>query len=308
MERRMIDWTPDIDLNTDAVLVVRRMPAAAYHAVDRLNASRLVKYAKSTRDGALCEANGTETTMEMRLGTAFHARLLEPKDFAARMIVREDIGPSAEVTMAKAEAENPDAIILAKGWTETIEAMVSAVKGHPDANAIIFGLEGTHRELTIFWSETVHGAKVRCKARLDFISPDRNAVLDVKSAASADPQKWVRYASDAGYHIQGSWYCRAAAVARLASSPNPWWLAIEKKPPYRVELFAPNPDDTPSVLDQGWAMACLAMHRYAAHHAGKPDPKPPARFHTFRLSPWHEFAALEEEYAQFTRQHEELPT
>ena len=153
----MIDYTPDLDLTQPGPLVVRGMPASVYHALPRLNAGKVAAFAHSTLHGAAEVNKVYDESMDKIFGTVIHAKILEPAEFAARMVVREDIGPGALVTYVKAQREAPDAIILAKGWTEKINGIREGIRQLPRVDRLLFDHHPAVRELSILWTETCRG-------------------------------------------------------------------------------------------------------------------------------------------------------
>ena len=285
----MIDYTPELDTNTDETLVVRRMPANVYHGLDRLNAGKVAAFAQSMVAGEHELNRGTEPTMSMRFGTAVHARLLEPADFAARAVEYDDIGPGSNAKYTAAEEANAtegrDEIILAKGWRDQIEAMRLAAHRNEFAKAVLFGLEGAHKEITILWTEQYRGEAIRCKARLDYFHAETRQVMDIKTTRDADPMAFEKQIGDLMYHVKGAWYCHAAMRAGLCDSPPDMvWIAMSNNPPYVCQPVKASGD----MLDQGMEQMGLGVRRWQAHKNNQPDPVPPSLVYTASLKPWHQ--------------------
>lgn len=277
----MTDYTDTLDLTAPGPLVVRGMPAKVYHALPRLNAGKVAAFAESTLQGVVACEQPIVPTMAMKLGTAAHARILEPDDFACRSEEFEDIGPASAAKMAEIEAANPDTIVLARGWRAQIDAMRAAIRRSAFSEKLIFEGGGA-KELTVLWTETVHGQPVPCKARIDFIDIPNRVVGDYKTTADASPGAFERTIGDLGYHTKAAWYCRAVTAAGLMVNPRMVWIAAETKPPFTCQPFVASD----RLMDQGWAEACVGMHRYAAWKAGRPDPMPPPPLMTVDLPVW----------------------
>jgi hypothetical protein len=269
-------YSPDLDLSQAGPLVVRGMPASIYHGLDRLNASTVHPFSQGMMQGIVAATTETDQTMPMALGTAIHSRVLEPKDFESRVLEREDIGPGAKVGYRKACEDNPDAIVLAKGWRADIDGVREGIRRSPFSERLMFGYSTAEKELTILWTETVGGQSIPCKARLDFFEPTLRVVADLKTANSVVPGVFEKTIGERGYHIKGAWYCRAVSVAELCVNPRMVWVACETSPPYTCQPF----EGSGRLMEQGWAEACVGVHRYAAWQAcgreeSAADPVPP---------------------------------
>lgn len=268
----MIDYTRDLDTDTDETLVVRGMPARVYHGLDRLNASTIAEFAKSTLAGAHYLANGIDPSMDMKLGTAIHARLLEPKDFLLRAQEYDDIGPGAKAKMAEYEERYPDQIVLARGWTERIDGVRQAIRRNAYAEALVFGLPDSQKELTVLWSEDIRGERVRFRARLDYIQAERKLLADVKSTSDVSAFAFERKIADLNYHVKGELYCRGAMISGLVQpSPDFVWVALETKAPYGVLCFEMDDD----MHEQAEAKMGLGIARWQAYRHDRPEPYPP---------------------------------
>lgn len=293
----MIEYSDDIDLTQPGPEVILGMPAAVYHALPRLNAGKVAAFAKSMLHGAAEVNRVSEPTMDMAFGTAVHARVLEPEDYMLRS-VEFDIGPASRVKYAAACQDNPDKIVLAHDWSKRIEAIRDGIRRSKFAEKLMFESVDAHNEITILWTEQVHGRDIACKARLDFIDPARRIVADLKTTNNNEPGKFEKTIGDFGYHIKGAWYCRAASVAGLVEYPRMVWITCETSSPYSCQPFMA----MERLMDQGWGEACVGLHRYAAWTGKQPDPAPPAELISVDLPMYRQIDP--DTLAQFTGQHD----
>ncbi len=264
------------------------IPFEDYCSWDALNASTIGEFLVSGRNGASYLAGEQSPPKKDQLiGTATHSMLLEPVDYADRMLVDEKIGPAAEVTHRKVAEANPGRIILRKGWNEQIVSMAMSVATHPKARYLLREVEGSN-ELTLVWDITrrVGGddVTVRCKARIDrhipAFTPYPDAskpvccFLDIKTCAKGkgSPEQIDRTVANWGYHRQAAWYLSGGIRLGLIDKmhANSYIiLAIEKDRPYPVGTYP----ICCSALEQGWAdckrgvAAYLKyrLHRHAPH-------------------------------------------
>lgn len=152
----------------------------------------------------------TPQTDALRIGSAFHDLLLLPDEFADRYhVTPEGFSRSQTVKQAgeiaayeQARAEGLD--ILSDAEMKQIAAMVSAVRDHPAASAI---LSHGAAEMTLAWKDEETGVWLRI--RPDFIAFGRPIGVNVKSTADAshagfqsDVTKF-RYAQSAALEIDG---------------------------------------------------------------------------------------------------------
>lgn len=148
----------------------------------------------------------------LRIGSAFHDALLLPQvyeDPARYYFAPEGLNLAKKKEQADEIAEYHAALdaglcVIRHDEALSIGAMVSAIRAHPAANAIL-----THgvAEMTLAWKDEETGVWLRC--RPDFIAFGRPIGINVKSTADAshagfqsDVTKY-RYAQSAALEIDG---------------------------------------------------------------------------------------------------------
>jgi len=151
-------------------------------------------------------------TDALRVGAAFHDALLMPERYADPSIYHflpEGFSRAAKVKqaddIARADAAEAAGLTLIKADDQIeIDAMVSAIRAHPNANAI---LSSGVAEMTLAWKDEETGVWLRC--RPDWIAFGRPIGINVKSTADAsysgfqsDITKY-RYAQSAALEIDG---------------------------------------------------------------------------------------------------------
>lgn len=247
--------------------VFRGMPFDQYTRLDALNASTIGRFLSSSKAGAwYLQGEPDKPSPAMQFGSALHARILEPDDYRARA-TQTDIGPTAVKQYEDFAAEHPDAIILRKGWGETIEQMASELYAHPRASVILSEADAP-RELTIVWTETIKynndRIEVPCKARLDFFSQALQAVVDIKKLRkdSGLPDAFSKAIWNYGYHIQAAWYARAAQKAGLCSKrPDYAWICVEESPPHEIDLYQADGE----MMNRGWSDCKRGLYAYTRY-------------------------------------------
>lgn len=229
-------------------------------------------------------------TDAMRLGTAFHAALLE--DWHGIAVIGEatkNAGRSnAETvecrawTLTDAQHQRDLAILdgllpIHLGEQETILAMLDAVRSDADAGPI-FKMDGK-AEVTIEWE--VEG--VPCKGRIDWLA---GRVFDVKSIGGVNgdfEDACQRAIGDWGTHGQQMHYTSGAQACGLPVDGNPVLVYVERDFPYRVAVIELSDRDA----QQGLEMCREAYRRWAdCTAAGVWPTGSPEGVRKSRIPPW----------------------
>jgi len=115
--------------------------------------------------------------------------------------------------------------LLEKDWQQ-VEAIRDAVMAHPLAKAAFTG----HKpEQSVFWDED--GLMLKC--RPDAWQP--GALIDLKTARSADPNEFGKTAHEFGYHQSAAHYIDGVKAATGEELPFHFVL-VEKTAPYLVSV------------------------------------------------------------------------
>lgn len=161
-------------------------------------------------------------------GKAFHSLALEGKEeFARRPDTYEasdgKIKPwNANSNTCKAWLEQNDKYVVTGESEKALRDMTKSVEPY-----LIFK---SRFEVSIF--SQFEGLPVKC--RLDMLTDgDDDPVIDLKTCADANPEKFMREALRLGYHLQAAW---ALDVLRLVGIKREEFrfIAVESKPPHGV--------------------------------------------------------------------------
>ena len=211
------------------------VPFDQYNNIDAIRNSYLGKL-NVCPAAALVE---DETTDAMLIGRAVHALILEGEEvFDAGFAVAPKIDKRTKVgklEFARFEIDNMGKEVISAKDKEMIDGMKVAVYKHPAARTI---LEEGLSEQTIVWKDKETG--LLCKCRPDRSpNPDTRTLVDLKSTASADEYKFLRSMDQFGYMRQGAFYLDGVNAHRKKEEQFTDFLlvAVEKKPPYRVEVY-----------------------------------------------------------------------
>lgn len=212
------------------------IPAADYHAIEALSSSgmRLLELSP-----AHFRAGWREATEAMEFGTAAHACLLQPGEFADSYVC----GPSGDKrtkavkdAWASCEAANPGKIIVRGEDWPALEGIRRAVWEHPAARRLLLDVAET--EASIIWDDPAGPAK--CKSRLDAVTSTDRLVLDLKivtQVGDARPERFARKINEFRYDRQAAMY-RRALLAAGQSWGGHVWIVVESPPPHGVMVYA----------------------------------------------------------------------
>jgi hypothetical protein len=203
-----------------------------------------------------------------RIGSAVHCMLLESDQFDAQFITPPADAPRKPTDAQRNAAKPSEATLAAIAFWDDYAAraadrteltaseyamavqLYGSISSHP-ALAAWFTGPSPLNELTLTWTDPATGAP--CKGRLDAVRllPDHIRILDLKSAAEADPPTFGRSALNYGYLLQGAFYrdgldsCRQSLAEHLGLPPDALndlpivfeFIAAEKAYPWLVARY-----------------------------------------------------------------------
>lgn len=226
--------------------IVENMPAAEYHAVPAVSASKLKWYGISAEKGKAAEDGLITISKETRdFGEAFHAATLEPITFLSRYVAKPETYPApdshAKVKKGEIQAGHPlpwnANAEICEDWEAAQNRKVMSARDFRAFQGMGLSLVNDDRmrpymlakgrcELSLF--AEIDGIPI--KARFDKLIDD-GAVVDLKSAMSAEPFKFTRQCIFLKYHVQAWWY---SMVMQLCGLPYQGFVfgAVEKTAPY----------------------------------------------------------------------------
>ena len=176
--------------------IYRSMPDAEYRAIDALSNSDLVAWAKGEQDKE-------PDAKALILGTAFHAKVLEP-DVAERKIV------ILKERQTRKSYDGPDGMwVLNNSQGKTLDACYESATKHPQLSKLV-GLAQADRsrcEVVVVWIDERSG--IKCKAKIDQITD--NAVYDWKTTNS-EPDSFSYSIGAFMYFVQAAHYLIGAKM------------------------------------------------------------------------------------------------
>lgn len=142
---------------------------------------------------------------------------------------------AAKEAKAKALADNK--IPLLPADFDRAKVMAEAVRRHPLAAALLRQGSGLP-ERALVWQDKETG--IWCRALLDWLPTTGRIAVDLKTCASASPDKIARAVWDYGYFIQAFWYLDGLRALGLAEHPAMAFVFVEKARPHLVNVVQLN--------------------------------------------------------------------
>ncbi len=212
-----------------------------YHAMrDRVSNSYLSRLDKCP---ALVHVP-QEATPALTLGRAFHALALEGETaFNAEFAIAPECDrrtKSGKDIWSVFESTNPGKTILSAEDGIRIYGMVESLMKHPFAVKLL--AEG-RSEVTVLWTDPTTG--IDCRCRPDRVpSGNKGVIADLKSVSDASEKAFLNavlkygWHREAGMYIEG-WNAVTNSNGKVDAFP---FIACEKEPPYRVEVYVLDDD------------------------------------------------------------------
>lgn len=216
---------------TDLIGVHKDMPAAVYHKVEAISASKLKKLVQRTPGHFKAQQEEKQEQSDaMLFGTLAHALLLSPGEMVWYEVLPENYdGRTKEGKALKASIEAQGKTPVKHELFEHVLACVAAVRKKHGA------FQG-QTELSLFTLEI--GTKQLCKARLDYV-PNDESIWDLKFTEDASVKGFEANAFKMGYHIQAAFYLDVWNALCGSTSPKTAFkfLVVEREAPYAMQTF-----------------------------------------------------------------------
>lgn len=249
-----------ITLDTQGGAVVDGMPHDAYLSHPALSASgaKLLVQPGGPARYAYRLTHPEPPRDAWDLGTAAHLAVLGTGPDV--VVVDADSWRTKVAQQARDEARAAGAVPLLAADAQRVDDMAAALRAHPIASRVMHPDSG-RPEVSLFWHDGEHDVDRR--GRVDWLrEPDGNGrliLVDLKTAASADPGEFARAAARYGYAQQAAFYQDLVVGLGLASSAPFVFVVIEKEPPHLVSVIEL---DEPS-LAAGRALNDRALRLFA---------------------------------------------
>jgi exodeoxyribonuclease VIII len=210
------------------------LPEHEYRQLDYINQSSLKEIQRSPAHYKAAKESPISPTTSMQFGSALHCFILEPSKFEKQFAVAP-VGISDRRTKAWKDFEkdaNGRAIVSHDDYLGFVRVKDQIANDHSLHYLLGEGLP----EATVVWDD--RGSGLRCKARLDFITPN-NIIVDVKTSKDARQFSFARSMYDYGYHFQAAFYidalCTVSGIHRGAVQFK--FIVIENTAPFSIALY-----------------------------------------------------------------------
>lgn len=209
------------------------IPNEIYHA-DRscVSTSGLKQILRSPAHfQAYLDGSSRKETPAMFMGTAVHARLLEPDLFALDYVIAP-VSDKRSKIWKEFELANADKKILTPDQVETIDGISHSVQQHVSASSL---LRAGLIEHTIIWQDEETG--IWLKVRPDCLCIDFGGMcVDVKKTVDASEREFVRACINYDYALQVAVYLEGLRVV-FKRDFDFMFLCVEEAAPYGCALY-----------------------------------------------------------------------
>lgn len=208
---------------------------AAYHA-DRSCVSSTGIKVLATKSAAhyrdYLDGGPRKETPAMFLGTAIHARVLEPGEFDTRYVVAP-ISDKRTAEWKDFVIDNPDRIPLTLNQHAIIEGIAKSVNAHPGAADL---LKCGFKEATLIWQDEETGIWLKIRPDCLCVDFDTGISMDLKSTDDAHAFEFARSCVSFNYDISAAMYLDGLRTV-FKRDFDFAFLAAEKDRPYQVALY-----------------------------------------------------------------------
>jgi len=219
-----------------------------YFDRDAVSATLLKAVIKQSPVHAVERMRAFEPTANMKLGTALHAKVLEPKRCGEILAVSPDVDRR---TKAGKEAyaeflENVEnKTVITASQNESANEMRCKILEHPQAVSL---LKDSQTEVEKYFEYDCFN----CKAKIDAIH-NEGFIVDVKTTVDASPDAFAKQSANLLYHMQLAWY--AKSVGRSWKDCDCYVIAVENTMPHSVAVYHYERD----ALEFGWKLCKRAV-------------------------------------------------
>lgn len=252
--------------------LIEGLPYETYAQAEGINNSGLLQLLRSPAHYRhWTRAPARAPTPALELGKITHLCVLEPDLYDKSVVVAPEFAVAKGHTL-KAQREAWEgalpngAIIVSAKQHDKARAMRDAVWANPDARKL---LAKGKREASLWWDDPVF--KVRCKARVDFVSQvvDRGLILDLKTTTDASRLKFARSMADYRYDMQAAHYLEGGRASGAFDADHFFFLAVESEAPHATVLYSIS--DVVRGVGSQWRDEAMARYRQAVDNNAWPS-------------------------------------
>jgi len=175
--------------------------------------------------------NPQKATPAMALGRVTHTLVFEPQKFADEYVIWTEGDRRGKAWQEFKDANDGKTIFKANEIDLAIE-IAEAVKRHPLVQPYL--VDGIF-EQPVYW--TCSDTDMLCKAKPDWLQPDRRVLVDMKTTQSVSARRFGAQAARLGYHCQLAHYASGVRHALGWQPAKVVIIAVESEAPYDVAVF-----------------------------------------------------------------------
>jgi hypothetical protein len=214
------------------------IPIEVYHA-DRscVSSTGLKEILRSPAHYQAYLTSERKETPALFLGTAIHAKLLEPALFDETYVIAP-VGDKRAKEYKEFEIANANKKILTPEQAEIIEGIATSVSMHTSASAL---LRAGLVEHSIIWQDEETGIWLKIRPDCLCVDFDTGICLDVKSTDDASHGAFLRSCINYNYDLSAALYVEGLRNT-FRRDFDFCFLATEKNKPYGVALYGASED------------------------------------------------------------------
>ena len=217
------------------------MTEQEYRQHPAVSRSELFRILDSPEKFRYFKDNPEPPTPALIFGQVFHKLALQPESFSDDFAVAPQCDRrtrEGKMLWSEFTEQSEGKTIISADDFAVANEMCTALRNVPQAIKLLTG----EKEKPFFWTDDMTGEQ--CKCRVDCLSDvtvnDSVVVVDVKSAANADYDSYIRDAIKYGYDFQAAWYTNGVTIC--TGRPCIFvFIVVEKTPPYAVNIFQADP-------------------------------------------------------------------
>jgi hypothetical protein len=231
------------------------IPEERYHSGPEISQSAVKDFARAP----LCGVTPNETESKPQtFGKVFHTLMLTPDLFAQRFMVTnlDVINDRHQATKDERLKAAGRELVKTKDYDRACAMAESVLKQSALLREMV-GVPGMRTEVSGYLVEPE--TMLPCRWRADATHDAYEAILDFKTAEDVTERPFGNAAARYKYHWQAGSYVHFAPLSGLWVPRNFLFVAIEKEPPYLVEVYQLHPND----IDQGRETLLGYLRRWA---------------------------------------------
>jgi len=175
-----------------------------------------------------------EQTTAFAFGNLFDCLLLTPDEFENRFVVIPEINKrtkDGKAEFAEFAEANKGKTFVTQEMIDNANKMKASVNEHRRAKELLSANGTVQRRMN--WKDDNDLPFVM---QSDFDSDEGNVIVDIKTAADASDNRFMRDAFEYAYHIQAALYLEAFRK-KMFRFPRFVFIVVEKESPFAVNVF-----------------------------------------------------------------------